>query len=183
MIVMKNKQAVIYTPPRCASTTLWSYFGTRKGLNIAGASRCGNFEHHYNEPLIGYTYFRQIVVIRKPLDRLVSLYRFLSLHKKDKKLDLDRFVDLITGFKWKVPLYCDNQHRRLENVNVTHIVRFEHLTEDFVKLGLVKKGDEMPKLNPSPNQSPTADDLTDEQVERLMFWWLPDCKRFGVDPR
>ncbi len=181
MIVFIEKEIVLYTPPRCASVAMWEYFGMRgDALLIAGPDRKGSVNHHYSEPLHGYEGFKQLVVIRRPLERLCSLYRFKQIHGREQ--EFDTYIRVLSNFNGRSALHCDNQNRYLESVKHTGVIRYEELEEDLREAGLLALDEILPESNHGIPGSPSTSDLTERHINMLRPWWLPDCRRFDVEP-
>ena len=182
MIVFLDKKIVLYTPPRCASTAMWDYFGKRgDALLIAGPGRDGSVNHHFSSPISGYADYKQVVVVRKPLDRLCSLFRFQVFHGTNEPFD--GYIERLVNMRVKCSLYGDNIDTYLELVKETDVVHFDSIEADLRKLGILAVDEVLPASNRYPWESPKPTDITPEQVESLKFWWEPDCKRFNIEMR
>lgn len=179
MIVFVEQRIVLYTPPKCASTSLWEYFGKRgDALLIAGPDRLGNVDQHYSHPMCGYEGFQQLVVIRNPLDRLCSLFRFKLMHHTEETFD--GYIERLANGETVCPFYSDNQDTYLKAVTETGVIRYEHLMDDLRKFGLLGEEEGLPKLNVSPSSWPTPEDISKDHMEKLRAWWEPDAVRFGI---
>jgi hypothetical protein len=161
------------------------HFGITVGnaISISGPDRLGLVWGHYAKSFKEYKHFRQVVIIRRPLERLCSLYR---LHRKhESTINFGEYLHKLAGGEFAGTAIHDNQDTFLRDVKEDIVLHMcNDLDPQLIKLGLMPSGYRVDRKNASLRRDvPNAASIGPIMVERLRDWWEPDCKRFSVELR
>lgn len=193
MILLYSKQTAIVTLPKTGSTSLFQtlckppYYGT---FCIGPSGDDPNYYDHHSVilPQAGFKW-KVLVVVRHPLQRLVSLWGHLA---KEKVLNmqnpptLQNFVDAITDNKHSFYFYQWNQSKILEKVDYEYsIIKTETMEEQLLDLGILNYKGELLNLNTfnmGQKSKSYTEVLSVDMIEKLKEWWEPDCVNFDYLP-
>lgn len=184
MLIFEKRETVVYTPPRCGSSTVLNYgISIGEVIQISGPDRVGEAWGHYARSFKEFEHFKQVVIIRRPLERLCSLFRLHRKHETSVKW-ADYIDKLIDGGFSDYPIH-DNQDTFLRNIKEDHIIYVDDgIDAGLRKLGLMPKGYKMERRNTSPPRDfPNPENISNDHIEKFRHWWEPDCKRFKVEMR
>jgi hypothetical protein len=187
MLLFPDKQLVIYTPPKTASTTLIEVL-CRAPYNailcVGPVGNEGHYDHHSTAtPPLAHSW-RKLATVRHPLQRLMSLWG----HFAKNELLHGRGAPNPEQFAWDVvhqahPFYFYgwNQSRVLGADNY-ELIRQESLGADLYEAGVLAAPTDLPRSNyfDANQSSPRWNTcLSRAVIEALRFWWEEDLRRFS----
>lgn len=180
MIIIPELETVVITPPRTASTSLFD------AVHKTYSNSFSPYRHmEANGIPTGYDMWRKIGVVREPLDRLWSLYKytFKSKHKPEfNKWILNENVPLVTGFdcRYKAFDVFEPYYTCLVSLPETMKSQFYYLRPDlgtkiirFDRLGELEEELDLIMINKNETEKIKMPEIT-EEVERHMktfFSW------------
>lgn len=193
MILLYEQQTAIITLPKTGSTALFETLCRvpYRGVFCIGPS--GDDPKYYDHhsiilPQAGFKW-RVVVVVRHPLQRLVSLWAHLAKEQVmtfQPVTSLKHFVDAVSNKWYEFYFYRDNQSTIIKDLKYNHIVKTENLEQNLIDLGILyDKGDLLSSNQFDPTASlgtpPYKDVLTPEMIEKLKWWWEPDIIKFNYE--
>lgn len=189
MIDLPDRRIGILTPPKCATHSLHAVFSappwrghTIVGPTIADRRLLDRHVRTWPNELDGH---RKLVVVRHPLDRLVSLFlhfvRFEAAEGRGTPSfnNFCRWVvgpDRPPGFAPQL-LYQWNLCQWLEGVAYDGVLKVESLAEDLRGEGLAVES--LPRENTSFRSRPWRAFYCAELLDLVRPWATPDCEQFG----
>ena len=191
MIDLPEQRVAIMTPPKCGTHTLHAVFCAPpwNGQTIVGptVSDPQKLDRHVRVWPNDLESYRRLVVVRHPLDRLVSLYLHFARFEAAEGRGTPNFADFC---RWVVgterpPGFCGqlfyhwNLSRWLEGVSWDGLVKVENLAGDLVREGLAVES--LPREYASFRTRPWRAFYTAELLEHVRPWATPDCERFDYD--
>lgn len=204
MIFLRKEKTIIFTPPKCGSTTLNHVFTETPNVNsiICNGPQLGlphiekhtnvlPFEvqnYHYHTNKVG----RIAIAVRNPYTRALSIYNhYLQFDTPEK--DINSFADfvkyrLVTGghyFSQTLYAFCRRIYSPIPQQIKSGVfwpnynIHVETLKEDIEGLGF--KFNVIPNLNKTPTNEKyaTMDDYTPEAIALVRSWGEMDFKSFG----
>ena len=191
MIDLSDRRIGIMTPPKCATHTLHAVFcappwrgRTIVGPTVSDPSKLDRHVRQWPNELAGY---RKLVVVRHPLDRLVSLFlhfvRFEAAQGRGTPCftDFCRWVvgpDRPPGFSPQV-IYQWNLSKWLEGVEWDGLLRVESLAQDLRRHGLAVES--LPCENASYRVRPWRDFFDAELLKVVREWAVTECEQFEYE--
>lgn len=189
MILLYPKQIAIITPPKTASTTLLTILCSPIHCGVLCVGPSGPEKDYFDQhsiilPPAGFVW-KKIATVRHPLQRFVSLWGHLAREqvlKFEPVISLQEFVDVIANKLHTFYFYQWNQNDILGTDEYLY-AHVENLLPELVEYGIFEPNTEsLPNINAFNYESSTPDYrtlLTDEDIEKLRWWWEPDVTRFG----
>lgn len=194
MILLYDKETAIVTLPKTGSTSLFKtlcrqpYYGV---FCIGPSGDDPNYYDHHSVLLPPAPFkWKVIVVVRNPLQRLISLWGHLAKERVAQILDvpsLEDYIDIISTNSHPFYFYQWNQTKILENVTYEYtLVKTETLESQLLELGILNNPGELMNLNVFNMRRSTPEYntiLSQESIDRLRWWWEPDNIKFnyGID--
>ena len=188
MIVLfhHSPPTAIMTPPKCATHTLHDALCAPPhcGQSVVGpvAGNQDLLDRHVRSWPNEVVGFRRVVVVRHPLDRLVSLY----LHLARWDAAFGRATPAFWFFAQQVgrrelsdPFYAWSVSQWLAGVEFEAVLRVESLASGLSNLGLGV--DRLPLRNASYHVRPWRQFYDPSLLEAVSGWAKPDCDRFGYE--
>jgi hypothetical protein len=192
MILLYTKQTAIITLPKTGSTSLFQtlckppHYGT---FCIGPSGDDPDYYDHHSVilPQAGFKW-NVLVVVRHPLQRLVSLWGHLAKEKVMKMQNapsLESFINTLADNKYSFYFYQWNQSKILEKVNYDYtIIQTESMEEQLLELGILDYKGELLNLNTfnieqSSKSKPYTEILSANMIEKLRWWWEPDSEKFN----
>lgn len=189
MILLYDKKIAIITPPKTASTTLLTTLCSCQYQGVLCVGPSGPEKDYYDQhsvivPPAGFIW-KKIATVRHPLQRFVSLWGHLAreqILKFEPVVPLQEFVDIIANRLHDFYFYQWNQDTILgkEDYFYAHI---ENLLPELIQHGVFEQNTaSLPNINSFSYESSTPDYknvLTEEDIQKLRWWWEPDAIRFG----
>jgi hypothetical protein len=189
VIDLPDRRIAIMTPPKCATHSLHAVFcappwcgRTIVGPTVSDPSKLDRHVRQWPNELAGY---RKLVVVRNPLDRLVSLFlHFVRFEAAEGRgtpcfADFCRWVvgpDRPAAFAPQV-IYQWNLSRWLKGVEWDGVLKVESLAHDLQREGLALAS--LPRENASYRVRPWQK-FYDAELSRVVREWATgDCKRLG----
>lgn len=189
MIVLKHINAIILTPPKTASSALTALCcEERNGIQVCGETD-GCYDHHVTKNPPAFDSFTKHVVVRHPLDRLVSLWlhlvRWNARHGHgccDFKVFAERVCDGEVENQHWIYHRTITQYLDYGGVKIDGFLRFETLIPDLEKL-TGWKVERLPDISSQVSSRLPWREYYDEGLTAKVVdnWAGPDMKRFGYD--
>lgn len=191
MIILREKQIVIVTPPKTASRAVSDALCGRepyRGWLTIGPSMGGRIDHHTTIAPCGYERFRMLVLVRHPLDRLVSLWCHLVDDGKRQGTGCMAFYTFAAhvgrgdvGTVAGDPFYGWNLTKHLEGMAPEFsLLRYESLRQDLEAAGL-PVGEELQVVGKSNGRGPWRAYYDAAILAAVEAWARPDCERLGYE--
>lgn len=187
MIVIPDKQIVIITPPHTASGNIHRSLCSPEfgGLWVNSPNPEGIPDQHGHGLSAAWYGFRQVLVVRNPLDRLVGLFlhhEWASEHNPHlltrPGLTWVEFVEAVVTddttklnwmFRWTITRLIEFAYR------IDRVVRFESLQADLAS----HLGSTINIAPPYHDANPLADWFADPHIAEVAnHWAYPDFRRF-----
>lgn len=190
MILLYPKNTAIITLPKTGSTSLFQTLckPPHNGTFCIGPSGDNpNYYDHHSVilPQAGFKW-KVLVVVRHPLQRLVSLWGHLAKEKVLKMINpptIQNFVDIIADNKYSFYFYQWNQSKILEKADYEYsIIKTETMEEQLLDLGILQyKGELLNSntFNMGQKSKPYTEVLSVDMIEKLRWWWEPDAIHFN----
>lgn len=190
MILLYNKETAIITLPKTGSTSLFHtlcrppHYGT---FCIGPSGDDANYYDHHSVvlPQAGFKW-KVLVVVRDPLQRLVSLWGHLAKEKLSNMQNpptLQNFVDTIASNIHPFYFYQWNQSKILEKATYEYTtIKTETMEEQLLGLGILEYKGELLNLNTfniGQKSKSYTEVLSVAMIEKLKWWWEPDCDNFS----
>jgi hypothetical protein len=191
VIELPDRRIAIMTPPKCATHTLHAVFCAPPwcgrsivGPTVSDPQKLDRHVRQWPNELVGY---RKLVVVRHPLDRLVSLFLHFVRFEAAEGRGTPCFADF---GRWVVGperpdafapqlIYQWNLSKWLEGVEWDGVVNVESLADDLRREGLVVES--LPCENASYRVRPWHDFYMPDLLELVRPWAQTDCEQFGYD--
>ena len=190
MIDLHTLRIGIMTPPKCGTHTLHAVFCSPPwcghavvGPTISDPAKLDRHVRVWPNELDGY---RKLVVVRHPLDRLVSLFLHFVRFEAAEGRGTPSFR---TFCRWVVGprppefgpqlLYRWNLCQWLEGAKWDAVLKVESLQADLAREGLAVES--LPRENTSFRSRPWQAFYDVELFELTRPWAEPDCERFGYE--
>lgn len=190
MILLYSKATAIITPPKTASTSLFETLcrPPYNGIFCIGPSPGDPSYYDHHSVILPSASFnwKKIVIVRHPLQRLVSLWGHMAKNQVMKfkpVTQLPAFVEAVSKNVYQFYFYQYNQCELLKNIEYDGIAKTENLSQDLIDLEILYDKKDLIQSNvfdPS-NHAATPkynDVLTSEMIEKLRWWWEPDAENF-----
>jgi hypothetical protein len=183
MILLLTHQVVIVTPPKTASDSLHRLFCSGppwNGLALVGEhSEPGNIDKHYPRLPNEAANCTTLLLVRHPLDRLVSLYlhrgRLLS-YRGEPTPSFEEHCRLLVDGKLVSWLFTSTIADLVGDWKPDRLVRVESLGRDLAEAGLVVPN--VPRVN-FAFRRPWPAYYTPSLVQLVRPWAAKDADRFG----
>jgi len=186
MIVLNDERLVLMTPPKTASSALHVHCcQTHNGIHICGETD-GCFDHHTTRVPDAFRDYAKVVVVRHPLDRLVSLWHHLvrwNANHGDGCCSFADFCELVNSppdkFHW---IYHRTICEYLRAQPVDGVLHYESLLGDLNRL-TGWNDDALPVVHEQISfRSPWRSYFTDVRAKAAALRWAAaDMVRFEYE--
>jgi len=191
MILLYAQQTAIITLPKTGSTALFETLCRvpYRGVFCIGPS--GNDPKYYDHHSIILPQapfkWKVVVVVRHPLQRLVSLWAHMAKEQVmtfQPVTQLKHFVDAVANEWYEFYFYRSNQCDIIKDLEYDYIIKNEFLEDHLINLKILQhKGQLLSSNQFDPGMGSSTpkyqDVLTVEMIEKLKNWWEPDAKKFN----
>lgn len=193
MILLYPKETAIITLPKTGSSSLFQtlcktpYNGV---LCVGPSGKDPNYFDHHSVVLPQAPFkWRTMIVVRHPLQRLVSLWGHLAKSSVMRFQDvplLTHFVDAVANRAYDFYFYQWNQTTIIGDLQYDVLIKTETLEKQMIELGILNGYGELLDINkfnqPKKSSTPLYKEvLTPEMIEKLKWWWEPDAIKFGYE--
>lgn len=182
MIILSDFKAVFIAVPKTGTRSI---FEVLKGLG-------GNQHGHHERvvPKAVTTYFT-FLTKRDPYERVCSAFWSTCMNAGDpyrykQHMKETTVLEYLRSIKQRGHMACSNVSRYQlwwhTKARVDHILRFEHLEEDFLDLSFLPAGTTLPFRNSTrPHRPPAKEMLCDEAVALVNELYAPDFDYLGYE--
>lgn len=193
MILLYPKETAIITLPKTGSSSLLQTLckSPYHGILCIGPSGgdLNYFDHHSVALPQAPFRWKTFIVVRHPLQRLVSLWGHLARSSVMRFKDvptLSSFVDTVADRGYNFYFYQWNQSMIVGNMEYDVVIKTETLEQQLLELGILNMSGELADINkfnqPKKSSTPPYQEvLTPEMIEKLRWWWEPDAIKFGYE--
>jgi hypothetical protein len=193
MILLYDKETAIVTLPKTGSTSLFHTLckPPHNGIFCIGPS--GNDTNYYDHHSIIFPQapfvWKKIIIVRHPLQRLVSLWGHMAksqLMKFEKITPIEDFVDGIANRVYEFYFYQWSQCDIIKDMQYDCFVKTENMSNHLLELGILHYPGELLhknifNVNKNNTTPPYEKILTPDMIEKLRWWWEPDAIRFDYN--
>jgi hypothetical protein len=186
-IIVENKSFVFYHIPKTGGMSIKNWF-----MKNVKDSEIHNTHFCHATPEMLLKIYREPIrisscIVRNPWDRTVSFYHYSLKHKHiDRSISFYDFIMNRDKIRVNSKIFIDffnnpKQSDYLKQVNITHILRFENLEEDFKKIqNIFSCYKPLQKIN-STKHRPYLEYYTEKTFEEVAHIFKEDIINLNYD--